>query len=66
VSKVRVLSFTVPQDKGWSAVTPSGLVTAERGVQVTILITETWDHAAQTIAAHGVAALMKPEPSNET
>jgi hypothetical protein len=46
---VKVVSFTVGRDGGWSCVTPSGLVTAERGVQVTILVSETWDEAARAV-----------------
>lgn len=48
---VKVLSFTVGRDGGWSAVTPVGLVTAERGTQVTIAISETWEEGADAIRA---------------
>jgi hypothetical protein len=60
VSRVKVGSFTVPRDSGWSCVTPIGIITAERGVQVTIVISETWEQAAQA-----VTLLREQEPETE-
>jgi hypothetical protein len=46
---VKVISFTVGRDSGWSAVTPAGLVQADRQQQVTIVISESWEQAAREI-----------------
>ena len=48
---VKVYSFTVGRDGGWSCVTPLGLVPVERGQQVTIAISETWEEGADAIKA---------------
>lgn len=49
---VKLYSFTVGRDGGWSCVTPNGLITAEKGVQVTIAIAESWEQGAAAIAAY--------------
>lgn len=49
MSKVRVISFTVGRDGGWSVVTPIGLIQAERGQQVTIALSDTWEDGAKAI-----------------
>ena len=49
MSRVKVVSFTAGRDAGWVAVTPVGLVQAERGQQVTIVISETWEQAADAV-----------------
>jgi hypothetical protein len=46
---VKVYSFTVGRDGGWTAVTPLGLVQGERGQQVTIAISESWEEGADAI-----------------
>ncbi len=46
---VKLLSFTVGRERGWSAVTPLGLITAEPGVTVTIVIGETWEATADAV-----------------
>lgn len=57
MSKVKIYSFTTSPDKGWSAVTPAGIVIAEPGVQVTIAIAESWEQGADAIRT-----LREPEP----
>lgn len=52
MSRVRVYSFTVGRDGGWSCVTPAGLITVERGQQVTIAVSETWEQGAAAIAEY--------------
>lgn len=49
---VKVYSFTIGRDGGWSCVTPAGLITVERGQQVTIAVSETWEQGAAAIAAY--------------
>jgi hypothetical protein len=49
VGKVKVISFTVGRDSGWSAVTPAGLVQADRKQQVTIVISESWESGLHAI-----------------
>lgn len=58
---VKVVSFTVGRDSGWSVVTPVGLVTVERGMQVTIAVSETWEQGADAIRV--VREQPEPEPS---
>lgn len=48
---VKVYSFTVGRDCGWTVVTPLGIVQAERGTQVTIAVSETWEEGADAIRA---------------
>lgn len=52
MSRVRSYSFTVGRDAGWSTVTPLGIVTAERGVTVMIVVGESWEQCAETVAAY--------------
>ncbi len=47
--RVKVYSFTVGRDAGFCVVTPIGLVQAERGQQVTITVSETWEQAADAV-----------------
>jgi hypothetical protein len=49
VSRVKVSSFTAHPDRGWSVVTPNGVVIAERGMQVTIVVSESWEAAADAM-----------------
>jgi hypothetical protein len=49
MSKVKVYSFTVGRDAGFCIVTPLGLIQAERGQQVTIAVSETWEQGALAI-----------------
>lgn len=60
MTRVKVISFTAHPDTGWAAVTPAGLVTAERAMQVTIIVSETWDDAARA-----VRELAKPEDERD-
>lgn len=46
---MKVISFTVGRDAGWSSVTPAGFVQAERGEQVTIVISESWEAGLRAI-----------------
>lgn len=46
---MKLYSFTVGRDGGWTVVTPLGLVQAERGMQVTIAVSETWEAGADAI-----------------
>jgi hypothetical protein len=56
---VKVYSFTTHPDKGWSAVTPLGIVIAEPGMQVTIAVSESWEQGADAIR------IMREQPEAE-
>lgn len=58
---VKVYSFTAHPDRGWSAVTPLGIVPAEPGMQVTIVVAESWEQGADVIRE----LRKKPEPADE-
>lgn len=60
---MKVISFTVGRDSGWTVVTPIGLVTAERGMQVTIAISETWEAGADAISAVRANPNIAEEPN---
>lgn len=57
MSRVKLYSFTVGRDS-FSIVTPLGLITAQRGEQITIAVSETWEAGADAIRI----AREKPEP----
>lgn len=51
---VKLFSFTVPpaapgRGGQWSCVTPNGLVTAEPGTIVSIIVSETWEQGLDAV-----------------
>lgn len=52
MSKVKLYSFTVGREAGWVAASPLGLIIAEPGVQVTVVVSETWEQGVAAVAAY--------------
>jgi hypothetical protein len=46
---LKSVSFTVTREGGWSAVTPLGMLTAEQGAHVTIVVTESWEQSLEVL-----------------
>jgi hypothetical protein len=46
---VKLYSFTVGRPGGWSCVTPNGLITAEQGTTVTVVVSETWEEGLKAV-----------------